>query len=54
MARRCELDSSGSGKGAMVGSCEYGNEPSGSIEGGEFPDGLVNYHIVGLVTYFSI
>jgi hypothetical protein len=28
----CGLDSSTSGKEPMVGSCEHGNEPSGSIE----------------------
>jgi hypothetical protein len=32
------LHSSGSGKGKVVGSCEHGNEPSGSIKGGEFLD----------------
>jgi hypothetical protein len=34
---RCGLDSSGSGHGPVAGSCEHGNEPSGSIiKGGEF------------------
>jgi hypothetical protein len=28
------MDSSGSGKGPMVGPCEYGHEPSSSIKGG--------------------
>jgi hypothetical protein len=37
---RCELDSSGSGQGPMVGSFEHSNEPSGSIKGREFPDWL--------------
>jgi hypothetical protein len=32
------LDSSGSGKGQVAGTCECGNEPSGSIKCGEFPD----------------
>jgi hypothetical protein len=27
----CALDSSGSQLGQVVGSCEYGNEPSGSV-----------------------
>jgi len=27
----------------MSGCCEYGNEPSGSIEGGEFVDWLSDY-----------
>jgi len=30
---RCGLDSSVSGKGPVVGCCESGNEPSGSIKG---------------------
>jgi hypothetical protein len=30
------LDQSGSGKGLVAGSCEYGDEPSGSIKYGEF------------------
>jgi len=30
------LDSSGLGQGQVLGSCEYGNEPLGSIKGGEF------------------
>jgi len=34
----CGLDSCGSVQGPVVGSCEHGNEPLGSIEGGEFLD----------------
>jgi hypothetical protein len=30
------MDSSGSGKRPVAGSCEHGNEPSGSIKGKEF------------------
>jgi hypothetical protein len=30
------MDRSGSGQGQMAGSCEYGNELSGSIKCGEF------------------
>jgi hypothetical protein len=30
------LDQSGSGQEQVVGSCEYGDEPSGSIKYGEF------------------
>jgi hypothetical protein len=30
------LDRSGSGQGRVVGSCEYGDEPLGSIKCGEF------------------
>jgi hypothetical protein len=33
---KCGLDSSGSEQGPTVGSCEHGNEPSGSVKGGEF------------------
>jgi len=32
------LNRSGSGQGHVVGSCECGNEPSGSIKCGEFLD----------------
>jgi hypothetical protein len=35
---RCGLDSSGSGKEPVGGSCEHGNKPLGSIKGGEFLD----------------
>jgi hypothetical protein len=34
----CELDSSGSGYGPVLGSCEHGNESSGSIKCGQFHD----------------
>jgi hypothetical protein len=33
----CGFDSSGSGWGSVASSCEHGNEPSGSIKGGEVP-----------------
>jgi hypothetical protein len=29
--------------GPVAGSCEYGNEPSGSIKDGEFIDYMGNY-----------
>jgi len=32
------LDRSGSGQGQVAGTCEGGNEPSGSIKCGEFLD----------------
>jgi hypothetical protein len=35
---RCGLDSSALGWGPVTGCCEQGNEPSGSIKGGEFLD----------------
>jgi hypothetical protein len=34
----CELDSSGSEWGPVVSFFEHGNEPSGSMKGGEFID----------------
>jgi hypothetical protein len=43
---RCGLDSSGSGYRQVVGSCEYGNESSGSIKGREFLDQLSDYQIL--------
>jgi hypothetical protein len=36
--RRCGLNASGSRQGPVAGPCEHGNEPSGSIKGGEFFD----------------
>jgi hypothetical protein len=38
----CGLKSSGQGQGLLAGSCECGNEPLGSVRGGE---GLL--HAVG-------
>jgi hypothetical protein len=35
MVGSCCLNASGSGWGPVAGSCEHGNEPSGSIKGGE-------------------
>jgi hypothetical protein len=32
-----------------MGSCEHGNEPSGSIKGGEFLDYLSDYYILKMV-----
>jgi hypothetical protein len=32
----CEVDSSDSGQEPVACCCEHGNEPSGSIKGGEF------------------
>jgi hypothetical protein len=34
--RSCGLDTSGLGQGPVVGCCERGDEPSGSIKGEEF------------------
>jgi len=39
----CGLDSSGSGWGSVCGSCECGNELSGSIKSGEFFDWPSDY-----------
>jgi len=36
------LDRAGSGQGKAAGTCECGNEPSGSIKFGEFLDKLEN------------
>jgi hypothetical protein len=36
LRERSELDASGSGQGLVAGSCEQGNEPLGSIKGGNF------------------
>jgi hypothetical protein len=35
---RCGLDASASGQGAILYSCEHGNEYSGSINSGKFLD----------------
>jgi hypothetical protein len=40
------LDSSGFEQGPVAGSCEHGDEPSGSIEGGEFLDMLYIMELV--------
>jgi hypothetical protein len=40
--RGCGLESSGSGKGPMAGSCEHGDEPSGFIKWREFLELLSN------------
>jgi hypothetical protein len=42
----CGVDSSGSGKRPVAGSCEHGNETSGSIRSGEFLDQLGDYKLV--------
>ena len=34
--QRLDRSGSGSAQGQVAGSCEYGNEPSGSIKYGEF------------------
>jgi len=34
--RGCGLEVFGLGQAAVAGCCEHGNEPSGSIKGGEF------------------
>lgn len=40
-----ELDSTGSGQGSLMVSCEHGNKPSGSIKGWSFLDYLTNYQL---------
>jgi len=32
------MDSPGSGQGPVASCCEHGNEPSGSVKGGEYVD----------------
>jgi len=39
----CGLNLSGSGYGPVAGSCEHGNEPSGSINCGKFLEQLSDY-----------
>jgi hypothetical protein len=36
MVGRCRMDQYGSGQVPVVGSCEHGNDPSGSIKCREF------------------
>jgi len=45
MVGRCGLDSSVLVQGPVVGSCEHGNEPLGSIKGGELRDYLSDYQL---------
>ena len=40
------LDRAGSGQGQLAGTCEYGNEHSGSIKCGEFLDQLQNGYLL--------
>jgi len=42
----CGLDSSVSGWGQVMGSCEQGNKPLGYIKDGEFLDKLSNYQLL--------
>jgi hypothetical protein len=41
--RTCELDSSGSGQGSVMGFCEHGNRLSGRIKGWECLHYLSDY-----------
>jgi hypothetical protein len=38
---------------SLAGSCEYGNEPSGCIKGGEFLDQLSDYQIFNKNLFLS-
>jgi hypothetical protein len=40
------MHSAGSLYGPVVGSCEHGNEPSGSMKGGEFLDQINDYQFL--------
>jgi hypothetical protein len=42
----CGLDSSGSEYGPVAGSCKHGDEPSGSIKGGEFFSSCAYYWLL--------
>jgi hypothetical protein len=46
MGGSCGLHSSGSGEGPVAGSCEYGNEPSGSTKDGEFLHNLFEHQLL--------
>jgi hypothetical protein len=50
------LGSSGSGQGPVMGSCEHGNEPTGSIKAREFLDHHSDYKVIkkSLVSNFSL
>jgi hypothetical protein len=39
------LDRSGSGYGPVEGSCEYGNEPTGSIKFWDIPEQLSDWRL---------
>lgn len=43
MAQECGLDSTDTGQNPAAGSCELGNEPSWSIQGGGFLNQLGDY-----------
>jgi hypothetical protein len=40
------INSFGSGQGPLAGSCEHGNEPSGSIKGEKFVGYLRDYQLL--------
>jgi hypothetical protein len=42
----CGLDACGSGYGPVAGSCEHGNDISGSLRGGEFLEYLSDYQLL--------
>jgi hypothetical protein len=42
----CELDSRGSGKSLVIGSCEHDNKPSDCKNGEEFLDQLYDYKLL--------
>jgi hypothetical protein len=37
------VNSTGLGRGPVAATCEYGNEPSGSTQSGQFLDKMSNY-----------
>ena len=40
------MNRSGSGQGQVAGTCEYGNEPSGSIKCGQLLDKLITGYLL--------
>jgi hypothetical protein len=42
----CETEAYGSGWVPVAGTCEHGNEPSGSIKGEEFLDQQSDYYFL--------
>jgi hypothetical protein len=52
--RRYEVDSPGSGEGAVVGSCEHGNEPRGSIIGWEFLEWLSDWRFLKKIQFHVV
>jgi hypothetical protein len=48
------MNSSGSGQGPVADCCEHGDEPSGSIKGGEFLDQLRNHELSRMMLHHTV